>query len=431
MKRLGHLWERVVAFDNLLLAFRRARAGKRRRPPVAAFELQLERNLLALQRELISGEYRPGTYRLFVRYERKPRLIAAAPFRDRIVHHALMNVIEPPLDRGFIVDSYACRSGKGTHAAVRRYQGWACRHTYALKMDVARYFPSIDHDLLKTKLRGRIKDERVLEVLDRIIDSSPSVDGEPVYFAGDDLFTPLDRRTGIPIGNLTSQFFANLYLDDFDRAVRRDFAVSAYLRYVDDMVMLDNDKYRLAELRAAVGERLALERLRLHPRKAQVTPVSAGLDLLGYRVFPHRCRLRNDNGHRFARKLRRFAAGYAEGRLAWADFDPAVQSWIGHARHADTAGLRHAIFSEIVFIRGAGRDVPGACSAGVPGTTNQTGCVRRTATGTTRTTATTISGSVLPSPPVWPGAAAAKAAPGVAAGVHEPASRLRRDGNAE
>lgn len=360
MKRLGQLWDRVVAFDNLLLAFRKARAGRRRRPPVAEFELRLEQDLLSLQRELVSGDYQPGAYRLFTRYERKPRLIAAAPFRDRIVHHALMNVIEPPLDRGFIADSYACRAGKGTHAAVRRYQGWAARYTYALKMDIARYFPSIDHGLLKGKLRARIKDARVLELLDRIVDSSPIAQGELVYFPGDDLFTPLERRAGIPIGNLTSQFFANLYLDNFDHAVRREFGVSAYLRYVDDMVILDNDKRRLAELRGFFAERLAQDRLRLHPRKAQVTPVAGGLDLLGYRVFPGRIRLRNDNGHRFARTLRGFAGGYAAGHLAWADFDPAVQSWIGHARHADTAGLRCALFSNIVFVRGAGRDVPSA-----------------------------------------------------------------------
>ncbi len=146
MKRLGNLWQRVVSFDNLLLAFPKARRGKRRRPPAAVFELNLEKELLELQRDLISGDYIPGEYRLFSIYERKPRLIAAAPFRDRVVHHALLNVIEPPLDRRFIFDSYACRAKKGVHAAVTRYQTWARSHAYALKMDIARYFPSVDHD---------------------------------------------------------------------------------------------------------------------------------------------------------------------------------------------------------------------------------------------------------------------------------------------
>jgi RNA-directed DNA polymerase len=361
VKRVGNLWPRVVAFDNLLLAFRRARSGKRRRPPVAGFELVLERELLSLQRELMSGAYVPGDYRLFTIYERKPRLIAAAPFRDRIVHHALLNVIEPPIDRRFIFDSYACRIGKGTHGAVSRYQAWARRYTYALKMDIARYFPSVDHGLLKAKLRRYIKDHDVLDLLDRIVDlSPPSPDRLPLtHYPGDDLFTPLERRAGIPIGNLTSQFLANLYLDDFDHFVKDELRVHAYLRYVDDMVILDDDKSRLAELRALVAERLQHERLRLHPCKAQVCPTGGGLDLLGYRIFPNRRRLRNDNGWRFVRKLRGFAEDYARFRVDFADFNPAVQSWIGHARHADTQGLRRRLFSDIVFVRGAGRTMAG------------------------------------------------------------------------
>jgi retron-type reverse transcriptase len=153
MKRLGGVWSKVVSFENLLTAYRKARRGKAQRLEVARFGLALERELLALQRELQTAEYRPGPYHLFTIYERKPRVIAAAPFRDRVVHHAVMNVIEPLLDRTFIHDSYACRIGKGTHAAVDRYQTWARRYPYVLKMDVAQYFPSIDHDILREKVR--------------------------------------------------------------------------------------------------------------------------------------------------------------------------------------------------------------------------------------------------------------------------------------
>ncbi len=354
MKRLGGLFERLVSFDNLLLAYRKARRGKGRRPDVARFALDLEHRLFDLQRALASGEYLPGAYRLFTVYERKPRVIACAPFRDRVVHHAVMNLIEPPLDRTFIHDSYACRSGKGTHAAVDRYQGWARRYPYALKMDVAGYFPSVDHDLLKTKLRRRIKDRRLLRLLDVIIDASPMTSGEPHYFAGDDLLTPLERRAGIPIGNLTSQFFANLFLDDLDHWLKEVFGARAYLRYVDDMVALDDDKGRLAEMLLAVRERLATDRLRLHPRKVGISRTGDGLDLLGYLVYPGRRRMRADNGHRFARHMRAMAAACAQGRMTWQEADPSIQSWIGHARHADTLGLRRAIFSGIVFTRGSG-----------------------------------------------------------------------------
>ncbi len=356
MKRLSDLWPRLVSFENLLAAYRKARLGKSRRPGVAEFGLHLETELLRLQRELQSGTYQPGEYRLFTIYDRKPRVIAAAPFRDRVVHHAVMKMIEPGFDRTFIADSYACRRGKGVHAAVNRYQAWAQTYRYVLKMDVRHYFPSIDHDLLKEKLRRRLKDHRVLDLLDRIIDGSPTLAPEACYFPGDDLFTPLSRRAGIPIGNLTSQFFANLYLDDLDRFIKQDLQIRPYLRYVDDMVVLGHDKARLAYIRDAVRERLAVDRLRLHPHKAHISRVADGLNLLGYLVFPSRRRLRNDNGHRFARRLRRMARAFEAGHLDWAKVVASTQSWIGHARHADTEGLRRQIFSQAVFTRGVGQE---------------------------------------------------------------------------
>jgi retron-type reverse transcriptase len=360
MTRLSGLWPWLVSFENLFHAYRKARRGKRSREGVAEFGLNLERELLRLQRELQDDSYRAGHYRLFTIYERKPRVIAAAPFRDRVVHHAVMNLIEARLDQSFIADSYACRHGKGVHAAVDRYQAWAQTYRYVLKMDVRQYFFSIDHDLLKEKLRRRIKDTRVLALLDRIIDGSPTGTFELCYFPGDDLFTPLERRAGIPIGNLTSQFFANLYLDDPDHYIKQVLRVRPYLRYVDDMVVLDHDKTRLADIREAVRERLAADRLRLHPHKAHVTKSVDGLSLLGYVVFPGRRRLRNDNGHRFARKLRRMTRAYRVRRLEWANVVASTQSWIGHAKHADTDGLRRAIFSQVVFTRGVGQETASA-----------------------------------------------------------------------
>ncbi|MDH5739385.1 MAG: reverse transcriptase domain-containing protein [Nitrospira sp.] len=172
MKRLDGIMETMTSFTNLVRAYRKARRGKRGKRGVAEFGLNLERELLALQRSLREGTYQPGEYRLFTIYERKPRVIAAAPFRDRVVHHVVMQMIEPVLDRTVISDSYACRTGKGVHAAVDRYQAWAQTYRYVLKMDIQQYFPSIDHDLLKEKLRQRIKDARVVDLLDRIIDSS-------------------------------------------------------------------------------------------------------------------------------------------------------------------------------------------------------------------------------------------------------------------
>jgi hypothetical protein len=235
---------------------------------------------------------------------------------------------------------------------VARYQGWARRYRYVLKLDIRQYFPSIDHGILKAKLRARIKDAPVLDLLDRLIDTSPPGPAALRYFSGDDLLTPLERPTGIPIGNLTSQFFANLYLDDFDHWVKETLRAPAYLRYVDDMALCADDKGQLADWREAIRERLAAERLTLHPHKAHIYLTRQGLNLLGYLVFPDFRLLRNDNGHRFRRRLAGFARAYAAGRLDWPDFDPSVQAWIGHAAHADTRGLREAVFAGVGFTRG-------------------------------------------------------------------------------
>lgn len=168
-KRLNNLWQEVVSFENLYHAYRKARCGKQQKEAVALFTLNLETELLSLQQQLMTGLYQPGAYRLFTLYERKPRTIAAAPFRDRVVHHALLNVVEPLLDRRFIDDCYACRQQKGVHKAVDRYQTWAKRYAYALKMDIKQYFPSIDHALLKQKLAHHLKDAEVLKLFALII----------------------------------------------------------------------------------------------------------------------------------------------------------------------------------------------------------------------------------------------------------------------
>jgi retron-type reverse transcriptase len=354
MKRLGRIWPDVTCFENLLSAYRKARKGKQSKPAVAEFTLNLESELLSLQQDLIDFSYQPGPYRLFTIYERKKRQIAAAPFRDRVVHHALMNIVEPVIDRRFIFDSYACRQGKGVHAAVNRYQEWSKKYPYVLKMDIQQYFPSIDHLILKEKLRHYLKDKFVLDLFDRIIDTTPIETGRADfdYFPGDDLLTPIERGTGLPIGNLTSQFLANLYLDDVDHFIQEQLKVSAYLRYVDDLVILGRNKNRLHEIREKLRERLAEDRLHLHPRKAHIYHTSHGIDLFGYQVFPHKRKLRNDNGHDFYRRFRRMAQLYRQGKLDWEQIHPRVRSWIGHAIHGETEGLRKTLFASTIFQRG-------------------------------------------------------------------------------
>ena len=172
MKRHGNLWEHMISFESLLEAATKAQRGKRFRPAVARFHFNLERELLVLQEELAAKTYRPGPYRSFYIYEPKQRLISAAPYRDRVVHHALTGVLEPIFERSFVFDSYACRKGKGTHAAVARCQHYAQRFRYVLKADIRKFFPSVDHEILKHLIAGKIKDPNVLWLVGLMLDHS-------------------------------------------------------------------------------------------------------------------------------------------------------------------------------------------------------------------------------------------------------------------
>lgn len=351
MKRHGNLFSQITSFENLYLASRKARKGKRLNDNVISFEKNIEEGLFKLQEELISKTYMPGAYREFIIYERKPRKISAAPYRDRVVHHALCNVIEPIFEKTFIYDSYACRKDKGTHKAVDRFTEFCRKNKYVLKTDLKKYFPSIDHEILFAKIKKKIKSKDTLWLIKRIIDCSNPQAEVIDYFKGDDIFAPFGRKRGIPLGNLTSQFFANIYLNDLDHYVKEELQCRYYIRYVDDIAILDNCKDRLWEIKGAIEEYFEKERLKLHPKKCWVFPVSIGTDFLGYRVFPNHRLLRKDNSMRFTRKLKNMSRLYKAEILDWADINPSVQSWLGHASHADTYGLRRDIFGRIIFYR--------------------------------------------------------------------------------
>ena len=268
MKRHGNLWQQVVSFEALLRAADNARKGKRFRPAVAAFHFDQERELWKLHEELTAKTYRPGAYHSFYIFEPKKRQISAAPYRDRVVHHALVNVLEPIYERTFIADSFACRKGKGTHAAVQRCQEFARRFRYVLKADIQKFFPSLDHEIAKELVARKIKDRDVLGLVGTIIDGSNPQEEVFNFFPGDDLFTPCERRRGIPIGNQTSQFFSNVYLDPLDHFVKDRLGIKGYVRYVDDFLVFSDDKSHLADVREQIRAFLARLRLRLHPKSA-------------------------------------------------------------------------------------------------------------------------------------------------------------------
>ncbi len=340
-RRPDNLFDQWAAFAPLCAAARRAVRGKRGQWVPAAFVANLERECLRLEHELRSGAWRPGGYVTFRVRDPKPRFISAAPFRDRVVHHALCAAIEPVFDRSFVAVSYANRLGKGSHRAVDRYEQLRNRHRHVLRADIWRYFPSID--ILKRDLRRRIGCIRTLDVLDIIIDGSNPQPPAERYFPGDDLFTPFERRRGLPIGNLTSQLFANVYLDRLDHFATEVLA-APYVRYVDDFALFHDDPALLGAWQDRIARFLAQRRLALHPDKTFVAACSEPATFLGFELHAdRRRRLPPDNVRRFRNRLRslrdRWRAGTVTGMEVAQQVKPGWRS-----QPCRYGQLRHAIF---------------------------------------------------------------------------------------
>ena len=324
------LWDDVASFGALCAAARRAARGKRRVAAVARWLADLEPNALRLERELDAGTWRPGAPTTFVIHDPKTRTITAAPFEDRVVHHALMDRLEPLLEARLVPETFACRRGKGTHAALRHARGLVRRRGWYLKLDVARCFDSIRHDLALEALAEVTADERVLELAGRIVRAGGR-----------------DGR-GLPIGNLTSQWLANLFLGRLDRFVIGELGIRGYVRYMDDFVLFADEK---AALRAAHGEieRLLAERLdlRLKERATRLAPTRVGLPFLGWRVYRGTSRLRPENLRRTRERLRRRAWQRREGQIDDDAYRAALRSVFEHLRHGSTLGLRRRLCEEL------------------------------------------------------------------------------------
>ena len=350
MRRIGNLWPELVSWPNLLDSALAAARGKRSRPDVARFLLELEPNVAALQRELTGGSYQPGEYRTFWIHDPKSRMISAAPFRDRVVHHALTRVLEPVFERRFIANSFASRKGFGQHRALGKARE-ACRaYPYVLKCDIRKYFPSIDHAILKELLARAIKCGPTLALASQIIDGSNPQEESIVYFPGDNLFTPFQRRCGLPIGNQTSQFFANVYLNVLDHFITRELRPGLYLRFVDDFVLFGEDKRELSRMLAAIRDFLTGLRLTLHPSKSRTYRTADGLTFLGWRLFPGRARLPRRAVVGVTRRLRAIGRRYHNGAIGFDDVRSRVHSWLGHAGFGDTWKLRERLFESFILV---------------------------------------------------------------------------------
>lgn len=328
MKRIGNLYDKVCSLDNLRLAYQKARKGKARQYGVRLFERDVEGNINELHSELINGTYRTSEYSVFTIYEPKEREIFRLPFRDRVVHHAIMNILEPIWTSIFIRHTYSCIKNRGIHDVLRHLKRDLkdVENTrYCLKIDIKKFYPSIDHDILRQIIRKKIKDIRLLKLLDEIIDSAP----------------------GVPIGNYLSQFFANLYLSYFDHWLKEDRRVKYYYRYADDIVILAGNKEYLHGLLVEINDYL-VSRLNLQLKgNYQIFPVEArGIDFVGYKFYNTHILMRKSIKKRLCRK----AARLNKKQLTEKEYRMRIAPWLGWAKHCNSRHLLKTVLrDETVF----------------------------------------------------------------------------------
>lgn len=348
LKTYKNLWKTLCNFDNLETAYWQARRHKSSNPKVIEFDKHWRLNLCILLRELRTGTYKPMPLRKFVLRDPKTRLICVSEFRDRIVHHALVNVLQPIFEPRFIFDSYASRKGKGTITALKRFDRFKRKVTsngrlitrhrntndvtgFALKADIRHYFQTVDHKILLNTISRIIKDEKVMWLIRLILENyetdSPS--------------------KGMPLGNWTSQFFANVYLNELDQFVKHKLKAKYYIRYVDDFIILHNSKARLKHYQKEITEYIEGLKLQLHPDKCDILPLRRGVSLLGFRVFYHHKLVRRRNIRKIQTKLSEALDSYRDKSLpAWEVLE-ILQGWSAYAMHGDTYKLRKKICLEL------------------------------------------------------------------------------------
>ncbi|MGO2497791.1 MAG: reverse transcriptase domain-containing protein [Vibrio litoralis] len=338
------LYEQIYQFENILSAAYQCRKGKSKKQSTLDFFDNLEENVIQIQNELMWNEFTVSPYHHFFVFEPKRRLISAPTFYDRVAHRAIYNIIEPICDKTYIYDSYACRRNKGAHKGADRAQAMIRKverkhgKAYVFKADIYRYFSSIDHEILKRLVAIKIKCTRTQALLNYIIDHSPS-DGDGV---------------GIPLGNLTSQVFANIYLNELDRFMKHTLKVKNYCRYMDDFVVISGDKKELHRIRNLTEEFVNSELKLKFNSKTQVFPIGKkngrALDFLGYRMYGDHRLLRKSSVKRIKRKITKYRKLYSAGELSVSCVGKKIQSWIGHASHANSFSLIKSLFNQ-PFVR--------------------------------------------------------------------------------
>lgn len=338
MKTYNNLWEELCSPENIEHAWEKARKGKTCRPYVVQFEKDIKKNIRELRIELLLHSYRPQPLQTFILREPKTRKISKSDFRDRIVHHALCNMIEPIFEKIFIYDSYANRVGKGTLKALERFDYFKIKvfdkrteSGYVLKADIRHYFEEVDHSILLQIIQEKIWDKKVLWLIRIILANYENAHGK-----------------GMPLGNLTSQFFANVYLNELDHFVKHKVKAQYYIRYVDDFVILHKKKEVLEEYKREIDyfirERL---HLRLHQDKSKILKIKGGINFLGFRIFYHHRLLRKTNIRKRERKIEDFKLLFEEGCIDYDTIYASMQGWQGYAKCGNTFKLRKRLAQKI------------------------------------------------------------------------------------
>lgn len=321
MKRAGQLIEKIADIDNLLLAYRKARRGKQHKKSVREYSENLFSNIALLRSNILSGSVDVGNYHYFKIFDPKERLISAATFSERVLHHAIMNVCQPVFERHLIYDTYATREGKGIYKAIDKARLAMRKYNYVAKLDVRKYFDSISHKILKVKLRGLFKDTKLIEILEMIIDS---------YCA--------HTQKGIPIGNLTSQYFANYYLSHLDHYIKENLKTPVYIRYMDDMLLFADTKKMLDEYVSKV-ENYLQEKVHLQLKPVVKQSTCYGISFLGYKLYKNKILLNGRSKKRLKSKIFQYESNRINGNWSEVAYIQHITPLLAYAQKAYSKSL--------------------------------------------------------------------------------------------
>jgi len=330
------MYLQLCSYENLLSAFKKARKKKTKKDYVRDFEKNLKDNLLQLRFELLFHSYKPKPLKTFILRDPKTRKISKSEFIDRIVHHALCNIIEPIFDKVFIFDSYANRKTKGTLKAIERFNYFKRKvsknnssNFFVLKLDIKHYFETVNHEMLLSIIKKRIKDNKIIWLIKKILKN-------------------YEKDKGMPLGNLTSQFFANVYLNELDQFVKHKLRIKHYVRYVDDFVILSSSRELLLQYNQKIVQFLKTElKLEIHPFKSKIVDYKKGIDFLGLRIFPYHMLIKKKNLRKFRNKLDKLEIRFFQNKISYDKIYDFLEGWAVYSKMANSYKLRIKILKEV------------------------------------------------------------------------------------